>query len=114
MADEHNAIRTIVNAFLLLAAPIPAIFFARELQTCDENAYWRQIFASNSLLASNVAFFVNVDIGFWLIACLQASTWLIDPYWYVNEQLRNNNMFCYLFSHRQVHLHAAFFRPPGH
>ena len=86
MADEHSAIRTLINAFLLLAAPIPTIYFARELQSCDENTYWCQIFASNPLLASNVAFFLNVDIGFWFVACLQASTWLIDPYWCVYEK----------------------------
>jgi steroid 5-alpha reductase family enzyme len=33
------------------------------------------------ILAANLFFFLFVDIQFWVIALLQRSSWLIDPYW---------------------------------
>lgn len=33
------------------------------------------------LIYSNVLFFVNVTLGFWLVGLAQRSFWLIDPYW---------------------------------
>ena len=37
--------------------------------------YW------NPLILINFIFFVNIDIGFWIVGLFQKSFWLIDPYW---------------------------------
>lgn len=37
--------------------------------------------AVHPLLAVNVVMLLNVDVLFWVVAQLQGTTWLIDPYW---------------------------------
>ncbi len=84
------------NAALVLAAPAPAVitvwllfrwFGAGAIPPApgrldftepDGAAAW---LLHHPLLALNLLYFVFVNLQFWVIALLQRSSWLIDPYW---------------------------------
>jgi len=86
----------LLNAGLILLAPIPAIaatlvlfgwFPAGEV---PPSPIWQDVRDADGLaayllhrplLTLNVAYFAFVNVEFWLIALVQRSSWLIDPYW---------------------------------
>ncbi|KAJ9527364.1 hypothetical protein QJQ45_025638 [Haematococcus lacustris] len=43
--------------------------------------WWQALGFHHPLLFVNLLFFFNVDVLFWVVAQLQGTTWLIDPYW---------------------------------
>lgn len=92
---------SLVNLALLLGVPIPSVAFAIFLNRgCEESQYhmatasklagsaplsWTDLACAvgyqHPFLTSNILFFINVCVLFWIISLLQGSTWLIDPYW---------------------------------
>jgi len=97
MRRSHSPMQNIINFLLLVGVPVPAILCAGTLfrclesqanepiaSSCDEYAWLGALIRVDSIhpvLTLNVFFFVFVNVSFYLIALLQASTWLIDPYW---------------------------------
>ena len=88
--------RNLANLALLLAAPIPGIlatawlFSYFSFGAIPPDPHWAGIEDPSSALAFllhhpiltvNLIFFVNVCLLFWVIALVQRSSWLIDPYW---------------------------------
>jgi len=88
--------RNLLNATVLLAVLIPSVLFsvwlfgAFEPGAIPSDPGWTGVDSPESLAAwllhhpvgcVNLLFFVNVCVIFWLIALVQRSTWLIDPYW---------------------------------
>ena len=69
-------------AWLLLdwfpADSVPAAPAWTEVASASQLAAW---LLHHPLIAANVFYFVFVDLVFWLIAIIQRSSWLIDPYW---------------------------------
>ena len=88
--------KNLKNLALCLLAPMPSVAFSMwlfryfepgaipsdpglaGLATLDGAAAF---LLHNPLVTVNLLFFVNVCIGFWLVALVQRSSWLIDPYW---------------------------------
>jgi steroid 5-alpha reductase family enzyme len=88
--------RNLLNALLVLMVPLPAVLCAwllfdrfpadsipaapawTEVDSADQLAAW---LLHHPLVAANVFYFVFVNLVFWLIAIVQRSSWLIDPYW---------------------------------
>jgi len=88
--------KNLLNLLLVLAVPLPALFCAWRLfdwfppglvpaapswgavETADDWAAW---LLHHPLISINLFYFVFVNVGFWLIALIQRSSWLIDPYW---------------------------------
>jgi len=86
----------LLNALLVLLVPIPALVAAwvlfgwfpaggiptdpgwASVEDADGMAAW---LLHNPLIAANVFYFVFVNLAFWVIALMQRSSWLIDPYW---------------------------------
>lgn len=88
--------RNVLNALLVLVVPVPAIGAASILfhwfpaGAIPEDPGWRGLASADQvaavllhhpLVTANLFFFVFVCLGFWAIAILQRSSWLIDPYW---------------------------------
>ena len=88
--------RNILNLCLLLWVPIPAVacslilfdWFPEGEIPVDPGWRWPQNFNQaaalllhHPILTVNLLFFLFVDIQFMVIALIQKSTWLIDPYW---------------------------------
>jgi steroid 5-alpha reductase family enzyme len=84
------------NALLTLGIPVPAICAAwvlfhwfpagqippdpgfGRIDGADALVAW---LLRHPVIAANVFFFVFVSLTFWVIALVQRSSWLIDPYW---------------------------------
>ncbi|KAK7397491.1 hypothetical protein VNO78_18666 [Psophocarpus tetragonolobus] len=71
-------------AFLV---PLPSILFYLSFQSGDPQSWststlWAWCY-HHPLLLLNLLFFFNVNLLFWLIALIQSSHWMIDPYWTV-------------------------------
>lgn len=96
--DDHPLLgrRNLVNFALTLWVPIPAIVCASWLFgwfppgaiPADPGLVWpasadqaAALLLHHPVVAANLFFFVFVDVQFWLIALVQRSSWLIDPYW---------------------------------
>lgn len=46
-----------------------------------DNFSWNELMYWSPLLLINFTFFINIDLGFWLLGLAQKSFWLIDPWW---------------------------------
>ena len=94
--DRFLGRRNLLNFLLLLWVPIPAVvcsvilfnWFPVGRIPHDPGLHWPQsvdqvaaLLLHHPVLTVNLLFFVFVDIQFFLIAVIQKSTWLIDPYW---------------------------------
>jgi len=96
--DDHPLLgrRNLVNVALVLWVPIPAIvcaswlfgWFPGDAIPADPGLGWptsadqaAALLLHHPIVAANLFFFVFVDVQFWLIALVQRSSWLIDPYW---------------------------------
>jgi steroid 5-alpha reductase family enzyme len=94
--DPLRGRRNLGNLALALWVPIPAFVFTIALFRWFEGApipadpglEWpgsldeaAALLLHHPLLTANLLFFVFVDLQFWLIALVQRSSWLIDPYW---------------------------------
>ncbi|WJX80475.1 hypothetical protein P8452_63469 [Trifolium repens] len=64
------------NTMLAFLAPLPSILLYLLFINYS-------IFTCHPLLLVNILFFFNVNVLFWLIAQIQSSHWMIDPYWTV-------------------------------
>ena len=88
--------RNLINLAWTLWVPIPAVLAALTLFRWfpdgsippDPGLLWPSsaneaaaILLHHPVLAANVFFFAFVDVQFYLIALIQRSSWLIDPYW---------------------------------
>ena len=88
--------RNLQNLALTLWVPLPAIactlvlfrWFPEGVVPADPGLVWpaspeqaAALLLHHPLLAANLLFFVFVDLQFFLIALVQRSSWLIDPYW---------------------------------
>ena len=88
--------RNLANAALALWVPVPAIVCALALfrwfpegsLPADPGLVWpatadqaAAVLLHHPVLAANLFFLVFVDLQFWLVALVQRSSWLIDPYW---------------------------------
>lgn len=88
--------KNLQNLLLLLLVPIPGLLAAHQLfgffdpASLPADPGWGGLDSMESLAAFlfhhpiaavNLLFFLNVCVLFWLIALVQRSTWLIDPYW---------------------------------
>jgi hypothetical protein len=62
-----------------------------------------ELFLDQPLLLVNLLYFVVVDVGFYIIYLLQASTWLIDPHW----QLIPMSIAAFWFTHPDSASNAA-------
>jgi steroid 5-alpha reductase family enzyme len=96
--DDHPILgrRNLANVALALWVPIPALacavllfgWFPRDAIPADPGLVWpatadqaAALLIHHPIVAANLFFFVFVDVQFWLIALVQRSSWLIDPYW---------------------------------
>ena len=96
--EDHPPLgrRNLMNLALLLWVPIPAVgcclllfgWFPEGQIPADPGLIWPESFDQaaalllhHPVLTVNLLFFLFVDIQFFLIALVQKSTWLIDPYW---------------------------------
>ncbi|CAI9260270.1 unnamed protein product [Lactuca saligna] len=76
------------NALIALMAPLPSIFFYISFLNHYQNdqhllsPLWNWCYR-HPLILANTIFFLNIDVGFWLISLLQSSNWMIDLYWTV-------------------------------
>jgi hypothetical protein len=98
---------SVVNLALLFGAPTPSFAYAIFLRgACNESQYHLAAFKHGAVssgitwpdmacafgyqhpfLTANALFFLNVSVLFWIISILQQSTWLIDPYWWVQNPI---------------------------
>ena len=64
------------SAFALVSslATSPSSFLAPGAASCE-------LYLSHPVAFVNLLYFLVVDVGFYLVYVLQASTWLIDPHW---------------------------------
>lgn len=67
------------NAVIAFLAPLPSILFYLSFINNATHPFCYR----HPLLLVNLLFFFNVNILFWLIALIQSSHWMIDPYWTV-------------------------------
>jgi steroid 5-alpha reductase family enzyme len=75
-----------LGLLLILVAPLPSAWLVGQLGSCDKLERGRQLCewtSESPIIGVNILFFLNVDVGFWLLSLVQNSTWLIDPYWCV-------------------------------
>ncbi|KAI0499889.1 hypothetical protein KFK09_018097 [Dendrobium nobile] len=85
--------RNLKNAAIALLTPLPSIFFylfflrhyRRSLLSSSSisaasSPLWEWCY-KHPLMLSNVIFFANVDVLFWIIGLLQSKHWIIDLYW---------------------------------
>ncbi|KAK1420309.1 hypothetical protein QVD17_21807 [Tagetes erecta] len=75
------------NALIAFMAPLPSIIFYNYFLNHHQTDHilsplWNWCFR-HPLILANTLFFLNVDLGFWLISLLQSSNWMIDLYWTV-------------------------------
>ena len=102
---EHNSEKNIKNFILFIIAIMPTIFYSIYINTTssisklqdpkqltithnwldlleiyEKHGFTILMFWS-PLALINFLFFINIDIGFYLIGLVQKSFWLIDPYW---------------------------------
>ncbi len=88
--------RNLQNLALTLWVPLPAIactlalfrWFPDGAIPADPGLVWptsadeaAAVLLHHPLLTANLLFFVFIDLQFFLIALVQRSSWLIDPYW---------------------------------
>ena len=88
--------RNLANIALALWVPIPAIVCAAMLFRwfptgtipADPGLVWpgsadeaAALLLHHPILTANLLFLIFVDLQLWLIALVQRSSWLIDPYW---------------------------------
>lgn len=90
--------RNALQAAIVLLVPLPAIAFTSALfgffpqGGIPNDPGWAGLWAGDTATRAafllhhpvatvNAIFFVNVCVGFWIIALVQRSAWLIDPYW---------------------------------
>ncbi|GAB5364304.1 hypothetical protein AAMO2058_000958000 [Amorphochlora amoebiformis] len=102
MAASHS---NHLNSALILLIPLPCVYVTCRLFQCTDVPthslnFWDSVYKIPKIFSStgawgvirfldslsplatvNILFFVFVDIVFWILAVLQQSTWLIDPYW---------------------------------
>lgn len=72
------------NAVIAFLAPLPSIlFYLSFINNNNNNNATHPFCYRHPLLLVNLLFFFNVNILFWLIALIQSSHWMIDPYWTV-------------------------------
>lgn len=88
-ADEPTTWKQALNLLLIVAAPLPSMWLVGQLGSCDkwQFEFGRQLCtwtSDNPIVGINILFFLNVDVGFWLLSLVQDSTWLIDPYWCIH------------------------------
>lgn len=102
---QQRSLKNALNAMLMVGVIIPpALVIARLQSACPSNAQaarepsmgltWLrlspalfssgnvcELYTSHPLLFVNLLYLIVVDIGFYIIYVIQASTWLIDPHW---------------------------------
>lgn len=103
---EHSSCRNITNIVICILFPLPSIVlaiyilgidYAKESGSVspvdvdnpsflsqiwnDSNASFGLFLFWSPMTLVNLMFFVNVDVGLYLIGLAQKSFWLIDPYW---------------------------------
>ncbi|PWA75972.1 hypothetical protein CTI12_AA228790 [Artemisia annua] len=76
------------NVLIAFIAPLPSIFFYIYFLNHHQDNNHLLSFLWNwcdkhPLILANILFFLNIDVGFWLISLLQCSNWMIDLYWTV-------------------------------
>ncbi|XP_057717828.1 uncharacterized protein C594.04c-like [Arachis stenosperma] len=84
-----NTMGNVKNIIIAFLAPLPSILFYLSFlnhyhysPTSHHPSLWKWCY-DHPLLLANVLFFFNVNVLFWLVALLQSSHWMIDPYWTV-------------------------------
>nr|XP_043622575.1 uncharacterized protein C594.04c-like [Erigeron canadensis] len=84
-----KSIMALKNALIAFVAPLPSIlFYIYFLNHYQNNTHhllspvWSWCH-QHPLILANILFFLNIDVGFWLISLLQSSNWMIDLYWTV-------------------------------
>lgn len=80
MSMKMGCTSNLKNAVIAFLAPLPSIIFYLSF---INNATDHPFCYRHPLLLVNLLFFFNVNILFWLIALIQSSHWMIDPYWTV-------------------------------
>ena len=105
VSHEHYSEKNIKNVILFMIAIVPTILYSIYINTTssisnlqDSKKFiithnWLDLFDIyeqhgfttlmfwSPLTLINFLFFINIDIGFYLIGLVQKSFWLIDPYW---------------------------------
>ncbi|KAL5061376.1 hypothetical protein RYX36_032980 [Vicia faba] len=71
------------NAMIAFLAPLPSILFYLSFINNSSFPSLTIISTWHPLVLVNILFFFNVNLLFWLIAQIQSSHWMIDPYWTV-------------------------------
>ncbi|CAI8615816.1 unnamed protein product [Vicia faba] len=71
------------NAMIAFLAPLPSILFYLSFINNSTFPSLTIISTWHPLVLVNILFFFNVNLLFWLIAQIQSSHWMIDPYWTV-------------------------------
>jgi len=102
--------RNLANLALILAVPIPGIlvtvwmFSYFGAGAIPPDPHWAGIrdtqtavayLLHHPILSVNLIYFVNVCLLFWIIALVQRSSWLIDPYWTLIPLLINGFYFAH-------------------
>ena len=102
--------RNLANLALLFAVPIPGILFTAWLYSYfgpgafPPDPDWAGVAGPDTaaafllrhpIVTVNLIFFFNVCLLFWLLALVQRSSWLIDPYWTLIPPLIN----CFYWAH---------------
>ncbi|KAL8248312.1 hypothetical protein R6Q59_005180 [Mikania micrantha] len=74
------------NALIAFMAPLPSIIFYIYFLNHHQNhllsPMWKWCY-QHPLILANILFFLNINVGFWIISLLQSSNWMIDLYWTV-------------------------------
>ncbi|KAJ0932405.1 hypothetical protein HanPSC8_Chr04g0173291 [Helianthus annuus] len=84
-SESNMALKNVLIAFM---APLPSIIFYIYFLNNHQNDHfilsplWNWCY-HHPLILANILFFLNIDVGFWLISLLQSSNWMIDLYWTV-------------------------------
>lgn len=71
------------NAMIALLVTLPSILLYLSFIHNSTHPSLIIISTWHPLLLVNILFFFNVNLVFWLIAQIQSSHWMIDPYWTV-------------------------------
>ncbi|KAL0913147.1 hypothetical protein M5K25_016582 [Dendrobium thyrsiflorum] len=90
---KPQVMRNLKNAAIALLTPLPSIFFylfflrhyrrsflSSSSISAASSPLWEWCY-KHPLMLSNVIFFANVDVLFWIIGLLQSKHWMIDLYW---------------------------------
>ncbi|MFS7931783.1 hypothetical protein Hanom_Chr04g00360051 [Helianthus anomalus] len=77
-SESNMALKNVLIAFM---APLPSIIFYIYFLNNHQNDHlilsplWNWCY-HHPLILANTLFFLNIDVGFWLISLLQSSNWV--------------------------------------